>query len=363
MRILFIRYKKSNKILEGGEQVSKKNYDVLSSIVGQDNVDIYYIHDETRRRSKLIYLKAIFCFPSNYYFGLTPARVRKICELAKEYDCVWIDRSIFGIVARELKKRGYKGRIISFFHNVEEMYFDAKLKKTLPFRGVVTHCAASNDGFSCRYSDRIVGLNERDGDELTRRYGRYPDELIPVAFQDAYRRESYPTELTRRRPLCVFLGSYFPANTDGIEWFVKNVYPYVDIQMRIVGKGMEKLQGRDWLGKDIEVVPNAPELLPHFEEADMIILPIFKGGGMKVKTCESLMYGKHILGTDEAWEGYQIDKQQAGGLCNTAEEFINRIKEFQEAPRPRFNTYSREMFLANYTIEAVQNKFRKLLTD
>ncbi len=39
---------------------------------------------------------------------------------------------------------------------------------------------------------------------------------------------------------------------------------------------------------------------------DYIISPIFVGGGMKVKTCEALMYGKNIIGTSESFEGYDI---------------------------------------------------------
>ena len=94
-----------------------------------------------------------------------------------------------------------------------------------------------------------------------------------------------------------------------------------------------------------------------------MILPIFKGSGMKVKTCESLMYGKNILATDEAFMGYDIDYDMVGGKCNTSEEFIAKIKEFESNPRPRFNTYSRQIFLEKYTEEAVENKFRKILID
>ena len=113
--------------------------------------------------------------------------------------------------------------------------------------------------------------------------------------------------------------------------------------------------------KDIEVISDAPDLLPYFEKADIMILPIFKGSGMKVKTCESLMYGKNIIATDEAFEGYEVDYDKVGGKCNTAEEFVSRIKDFEANPRPRFNTYSRQMFLEKYSEESVIGKFRAVL--
>ncbi len=361
MKVLIIRYKKSGKVLEGGEQCSTRNYNVIASLVGDSNVDTYFVHDETRRRSLFEYLRGVWYFPRNYYFGLTPRRVSEICRKAENYDVVWVDRSIFGIVAKKLKQNGYKGRVIAFFHNVETMYFDAKLKKNLPFRNVVIGCADSNDSYVCRYADCVVALNERDNSELKKRYNRAADVLAPIAFADKYQRESYTDALTDKKPLCLFLGGYFTANNEGIEWFVKNVLPHVNIRFRIVGKGMEKLQGCDWLTPDIELVPNAPELLPHFEEADMMVLPIFKGGGMKVKTCESLMYGKNILATDESWEGYNIDCRRAGGRCNTAQDYIDRINEIIANPIPKFNAYNRQIFLDNYSEDAVRDLFRKAL--
>lgn len=361
MRILFIRYKKSGKVLEGGEQCSSRNYNVIAQLVGSDNVTTYYIHDETRRRKLGEYIKGIWYFPQHYYFGLTPRRVNQICRMANDFDAVWVDRSVFGIICKKLKSNGYKGRIMSFFHNVETMYFDAKLKPSMPFRNVVIGCADKNDGYVCQYSDSVVALNNRDSMELGVRYGRKADVLAPIAFADTYQRSLYPTELTSSKPLCIFLGGYFTANNEGIEWFVKNVYPHVNIRFRIVGKGMEKIKSCEWLSSDIEVVPNAPDLLPHFEEADIMVLPIFKGGGMKVKTCESLMYGKNILATDESWEGYDLDCEKAGGRCNTAQDFIDRINAISAHPIPRFNAYSRSVFVERYSEDVVKDKFRTAL--
>lgn len=362
MNILFIRYKKSKNILEGGEQASQKNYNVMSQLVGDDHITTYYVHDENRKKTVWDYAKGVFYFPFNYYFGLTPKRVREIAAIAQSYDIVFIDRSVFGIVAMKLKETNYKGRIISFFHNVEVPYFEAKLGD-MPGKRVFLRCIDQNDKFACQYSDKTIALNPRDDGELFDRYGRHADVLIPVAFKDKYRRERYSEEMTRPQPICLFLGAYFLPNNEGVVWFVKNVLPHVNIRMKVVGKGMAKLKAEELALKDIEVVSDAPDLLPFFEEADIMILPIFKGSGMKVKTCESLMYGKNIIATDEAFMGYEVEYDKVGGKCNTAEEFINCIRDFEENPRPRFNIYSRQMFLEKYSEEAVVEKFREVLFD
>ena len=360
MRILFIRYKKSKNIFEGGEQCSQRNYNVLSRFVGEGNVTTYYVHDEGRKKSVLDYAKGVFYFLFNYYFGLTPKRVKEIVGLARAYDVVFIDRSVFGIIAKKLKQANYRGKVISFFHNVEVPYFEAKLGNKLG-KGILLRCVDHNDRYACQYSDKTIALNSRDDEELFHRYGKRADVLIPIAFQDKYQKDSYSRAMTAQQPLCLFLGAYFPPNNEGVVWFVKNVLPHVNIRMKVVGKGMARLKAEEPTLKDIEVISDAPDLLPYFEEADIMILPIFKGSGMKVKTCESLMYGKNIIATDEAFVGYDVDYDKVGGKCNTAEEFIARIKEFEKNPRPRFNAYSRQMFLEKYSEEGVVEKFRKVL--
>lgn len=350
---------------EGGEKASELNLTVLRQIAGGNGIDTYFIHDEAHRRTLWEYLQGILYMPFGYYFGLTPKRVREIVRKAQAYDVVFVDRSVFGIVARRLKQTGYPGRIVCFFHNVETIYFSAKYSNPLnPMRWLVVPCANRNDRWSCRYADRTIALSTRDDDELYRRYHRHADQLIPITLVDRFSNTDLPKSTPISvPPLCMFLGAYFPANVEGIEWFVRNVLPRVNIRMQIVGKGMEKLREADWMRDDIEILSNVPDLAPLFHAADLMILPIFKGSGMKVKTCESLMYGKNIIATPEAWAGYQVDTSQAGASCLTADEFVNAIDDFCQRPRPRFNEYSRTVFLEKYSADRMVDKFRAVVTD
>ena len=361
-KLLFIWYKRSKGILEGGGQCSLRNYQMLCEVLGEGNVDSYYVHDEYQKKSVIGYLRGALLFPFNYFYGLTPKRVDEIVELAKQYDSVFIDRSVFGLIAKRLKNSGYKGRVITHFHNVETVYFDALLPKYLPFRGVVINSVNKNDFWSCKFSDSIAVLNQRDASVLWEKYGENSKFVqIPITLTDRFSDTILTQNLTSPKPICLFLGSYFAPNNQGILWFVENVLPHVDIEMKIVGKGMKKLKEEAEQLRDIEVISDAPDLLPYLKEADIVILPIFSGSGMKVKTCETLMYGKNILGTNEAFEGYDVDYSKVGGLCNTSQEFIDSINDFIQNPRPRYNEYSRKVYLEKYSQKAVRQSFESLL--
>ena len=362
-KVLFIRYKKNNGILDGGEQVTEMHYDTLTQLVGKDNVETCYIHKQDKKRSILDYLRGAMYFPFDYHFGLTPKKVKQICRLAQKFDIVFIDRSVFGIIAKKLKEDHFAGRVIVFFHNVEALYFDAKISKHIPFRNVIIKSADHNDAYSCRFADKVIALNQRDDDKLFERYQRHADILIPIVFRDRFKPEHQSEAFTKAKPECLFLGSYFTPNNEGLLWFVRNVLSHVEINFKVVGKGMEKIKEEEPIMHDVEVIGSVPDLTPYINEADIMILPIFKGSGMKVKTCESLMFGKNILGTDEAFEGYDADYERIGGKCNTADDFIRKINDFIASPRPRFNTYSRQLYLERYSESTLLEKMRKVLFD
>lgn len=361
-KLLFIWYKRSKGILEGGGQCSLRNYKMLCDILGEEHIDSYYIHDEYQKKTVWGYLQGITLFPFNYFYGLSPKRVNEIVKKAQQYDYIFIDRSVFGIIAKALKQSNYHGKIITHFHNVETIYFDAVTPKYLPGRKFLLNAVDKNDAYSCQYSDEVIVLNQRDEQVLRQHYSNIAHIIrIPIALPDRGEAILPTKELTRKQPICLFLGSYFAPNNQGILWFVEHVLPHVNIHMKIVGRGMSKLKEESPLLIDIEVISDAPDLLPHLQEADIVILPIFSGSGMKVKTCESLMYGKNIIGTPEAFEGYDIDYSLVGGNCKTAQEFIDCIKNFTQNPCPRFNEYARNTYLQKYSLEAIRQKFETIL--
>lgn len=362
-KLLFIQYRPFGAVMNGGDQGTKKNLEMLGRVIGEENVEVYYLHDKAGKSSIVEYAKGAMLMPFGYFLGLTPAKVKDIVRKAEGKDFVFIDRSIFGVVAKELKKANYKGKIITSFQNIEVLYMEAKMPQYIPFRNVLIHCADINDKWSCDCSDTVIVLNERDKAELQQRYHRTAEVEIPVALADTRKEVKPDTKVrTGQRPFCLFLGSYFLANNEGILWFMRNVYPHVNVEVKIVGRNMGKLkEEQPELLRDIEVISDAPNLQPYFEEADLMVLPIFSGSGMKVKTCESLMYGKNIIATNEALEGYQIKEGVSAWRCNTPEEFIACINDFAQHPRPRFNKQARQCFLDNYSNEAVEKKFKELL--
>ena len=256
--------------------------------------------------------------------GLSVDKINDIIEIALDFDYVFIDTSVYGIIAYYLRKEKFKGKIICFFHNVEYNIQMQRLKRN-PFgfwRLIICHYNEKN---AIKYSDEIVALNKRDRDELQRLYGGGNIKIIPISLTDAYNDQE--KEFTSTPPTLLFIGNNWYANIHGLKWFVRNVLAHVNIKLQIIGSGMDKLE-KEFAYPKIEFLGFVPDLSSVLIKADYFICPIFIGGGMKVKTCEALMYGKNIIGTKEAFEGYEINYQKVGAMCNNKEEFINTINHF-----------------------------------
>jgi glycosyltransferase involved in cell wall biosynthesis len=340
----------------GGYQCTNRNYLSYCELLGSNNVKVIYATiegDKTFLKSIVKRINQLFGFSE----GVSRKKINRIIEISKEYDYVFIDRSIYGVIAYYLKKYKYRGTVICFFHNVEyKLELQRVRRDLLKFQRILL--ALYNERKAFKYSDKIVVLNKRDGIELQKLYGEKTVNIIPISFSDTLAVKT--TGLTSIPPVLIFVGKNWFPNIQGLRWFIKNVLDHVNIKLQIVGSGMEVYKD-EFTHPKIEFLGFVPDLSSILMNADYVISPIFIGGGMKVKTCEALMYGKNIIGTNEAFEGYEIDYQKIGALCNNKEEFIGSINQLSNIKRNKFNEYSRQCFLEKYSFEATLKDFENLL--
>ena len=356
MKILFITANDVNDI-NGGARASQRNLECLQDIYGKSNVEICYVPPITGNKGCWKHVKSVLLklfstrvYPSLESFGLNTFK----------YDLFFFDSSRFGSQIRKLKKKR-KVKIVSFFHNCEIDYITLFLNKkpTIGNRLYIRRIRKSEE-LTLEYSDACVFINDRDMNRIVEIYGITPkkSEVITMTMKDAYR--EIPTDQKSPKPIYTILGSYFKPNKEGIIWFVKNVLPHVDITLRVVGKNMHLLRN-DIDCSEIEVYSNVPDLTRYMAESDYMLYPIFEGSGMKIKTCEALMWGKNILGTPEAFSGYGIkDFTMIGACCETAEEFISAINNLK---MPRFNSVSRLYYLEKFSFEKSVSLYKSLLKD
>ncbi len=102
-------------------------------------------------------------------------------------------------------------------------------------------------------------------------------------------------------PVVLFIGSAWKPNVDGINWFIKKVWPMLrhvnpSATLRIVGRGLTTEPIRTG-GPGIELVGEVSSVIPELTRARVIIAPVFYGAGIPTKLLEASAAAKAIVTT------------------------------------------------------------------
>ena len=82
---------------------------------------------------------------------------------------------------------------------------------------------------------------------------------------------------------------------------------------------------------------------------------------MKTKVAEAMMFGKKVVGSPEAFSGYEDVAQQAGWICETADDFVDTINRMAHTELPRFDLRVRELFEQIYSYSAARARLARIL--
>jgi glycosyltransferase involved in cell wall biosynthesis len=109
------------------------------------------------------------------------------------------------------------------------------------------------------------------------------------------------------------------------------------------------------------VIGPVDNLFEWYRLARFVIAPIFDGSGMKTKVAEAMMYGKKVVGTPEAFSGYEVG-QDAGWVCRTPDDFVAAINEACKEIHSPFDPQLRNIYLQKYSFEAAKKKLEAILS-
>lgn len=367
-KILYITNRLNPENKNGAYIAANRNHIHLKEIFGEE-LDEYLIKKESLLK------KIIDTFVFNRLDDISIKNEKEIINKIKlnNYKYIFFDGSGYGYCIEKIRNIfGKQQRIITYCHDINyhlfsSLYENAKRnKKILPKIKYGKYIINSkiNETKVFNNSNMIITLNERDTKILNQIYDKKSNIEIGVTFP--LKDLKIEKIRTKNKFVLLFVGvGTFLPNIEGIEFFIKNVLLNLDVAFFIVGKDTEQYKEKwEKMNSKVKVLGTVNSLDEYYLNADAVIAPIFSGGGMKVKTAEALSYGKTIFGTKEAFEGYEVDCDKVGGLCNTAEEFIEKINKYikfwEENDRPKFNEYSKTIFKEKYSYESSLEKFEKI---
>jgi glycosyltransferase involved in cell wall biosynthesis len=154
-----------------------------------------------------------------------------------------------------------------------------------------------------RSADAVIAASQPDADTLEKEGGIGPIFVFPIVIPVRRRRKR-----ARAREV-IFVGGFnHPPNTDGLLWFVNEIWPRVretvpDATLSIVGSNApaEILALAQKPG--VQVLGHVPDTAPYLDRAAVSIAPLRYGAGMKGKVVEALACGVPVVTTTVGIQG------------------------------------------------------------
>jgi glycosyltransferase involved in cell wall biosynthesis len=177
--------------------------------------------------------------------------------------------------------------------------------------------------------DKILAITEEDRQRLIaldRRLGPKV-EVIPAGV-DLNEFESIDNDHAARNLLSIASMDWIP-NQQGLVWFIENVMPELvrrnpAITLYIIGKNTP-----DWFhryeSENVKVLGFVEDISPWLKKSSVAVIPLFAGGGMRVKILNYLAWGIPTVSTSIGAEGINVADGENIFLADSADDFAIKI--------------------------------------
>jgi hypothetical protein len=357
-RLLLVTNELQERPAGGRELLCRLNHDALKEILGE-RMEVLELP-----RRPIQGVKPVVDAFRGHIDGVSRSAIAEALSAirAGNIDKVFVDGSNLGGFVKAVKQGCPAVEVSTFFHNVEARFFFGSLRQRLTLRALgvlVANYLAERRAVG--FSDKLICLSERDSRLLRRLYGRAATHVSPLAMRDQMPlapAAPMPVPISR---FALFVGGGFYANRSGIAWFARHVVPRIQVRLVIVGRGFDDLKTKLESTGAVEVVGAVDHLSDWYRNAHFVVAPIFDGSGMKTKVAEALMHGKKVVGTPEAFSGYESVADRAGWVCSTPDEFVAAIARAGEEVTKPFDPALRALYEETYSLSAARSRLAHIL--
>lgn len=238
-------------------------------------------------------------------------------------------------------RRYSKGRIVLRSHNLEHVIQERIatgekhiLKK--PYRRFLANQLRNYEMAVLDRVDGVAAISPADAAHFTAHGTHTPVVSIPFGVCA----QEYPDMhvVPKGKPVFFHLGSMdWLPNEEGVRWLLSAVWPRVlrkrpDARLDLAGIKMpDDLMALDMPG--LQVKGRVKDALKYIGQRQVMLVPLFSAGGMRVKIVEGMAMGKAVVATPIGAEGIEVTDGRDILLARNATEFVDHIVALHDAPQ------------------------------
>ena len=161
--------------------------------------------------------------------------------------------------------------------------------------------------------------------------------VVPNVFPGMSLPPKYEIDGYKNANHMLFVGNLkYEPNCHGIIWFINNVFPklnniFNDVRLSIVGRNPpDELIKLIEKYSNIELHINPPYLIPFYERCSVVIVPLFTGGGTRIKILEAGFAKRPVISTAIGAYGLDLSDNHNVLIFNNTESFIEKYTKLKE---------------------------------
>lgn len=251
---------------------------------------------------------------------------------SKKYDCVFLNLLAMYSYREYIKNIDPNIKIVLYEQNCEALIYRRLLKQTKnPLKKAFIALEAKKltafEDKAVREADELILLSKEDQNALGLTGNCH---IVPIGTNPPDRQKQYVEKKSKKISL-LFIGTMtWAPNNEGIIWFLQNVMPLCkdseQYELYIIGKNPSETVSRLCAEYDnVHLMGYVESLEEYYEKCDVLIVPLFVGGGQRVKIIEAFGRGFAVISTSVGAEGLKYQKDKTIMIADDAESFKQKI--------------------------------------
>jgi glycosyltransferase involved in cell wall biosynthesis len=291
-----------------------------------------------------------------------------------QYDMLYVEHLQMYIYADKLPKEQVKVKVLDQ-QNCESLIVERMLanqsnsiKKV--FLNVEYKKLCNYEKHAVESADKLFVLSEQDLKQMKKLTNKMKNvSVLPVSVQD--RGFVMKQGIKEDKIKLLFIGTLtWEANNQGIMWFVEKVVPSlfqknIEFELTIVGKNptkdLVKLCGKY---ENINVTGYISDIDECYEQNDIMIVPLFIGGGQRVKIIEAISKGIPVISTEIGKEGLKCVDGESILIANDEDSMIGSMLKLKNREfYMNIAKNARKVYELEYSLESYYRKHKESLNQ
>lgn len=284
------------------------------------------------------------------------------------YDIFYVDSTRPDYFIKDIKKIRPDAKFVVRAHNVEADLASESYKVDNSLRNLfLKYEAYFREKYIVHNTNSLIAITKEDKQRLIELYDIPENKIyiIPMCLENPM--SDFMNHVFGDKCKLLITGSlWFGVNLEGINWFIDNVYPKLPNSciVRIAGSRPSEGFKKKCAAKNIELIESPESMREHIEWSDIILAPIFSGGGMKVKIVEALSYGRPVITTSFGAIGYELDNYCNSYIADDINSFKDSIMDFfllKEDKKLKIMKNAYQLYYENYSISVARFRFKEII--